>query len=1162
MNGTFVHLHLHTEFSLSDSTVRIHDLPQRVAELNMPSVAITDMANLYGMIRFYRSMLKFGIKPIIGVDVWLGNPSNINSPFRMVLLVQNQTGYRNVCRLISRAYFEGQHSGRACLSRQWLAGHTEGLIALSGAEEGELGQALLTVDRSRADRSMGEYQSLFHDRIYLELRRVGRPYEEEYIAAALDLADRAGVAVVASNDVQFLSPADFDVHEVRVCIHDGRVLSDRRRQQRFTPQQYLRSPAEMADLFSDLPEALTNSVEIAKRCNFALELGDYFLPDFPVPEDKTPETHLREQARLGLQKRFPANNGTNVIEQRYLNRLEAELDVIAHMGFAGYFLIVADFIQWAKANDIPVGPGRGSGAGSLVAYALGVTELDPISHGLLFERFLNPERVSLPDFDIDFCMEGRDRVIDYVASYYGHEKVSQIITHGTLAARAVVRDVGRVMGMTYGYVDKIAKLIPFEVGMTLDKALDQEELLRERYEQDDEVRQLLDTARALEGLPRNVGKHAGGVVIAPSALTDFTPLYCEQGSKQAVTQMGKDDLETIGLVKFDFLGLRTLTIIDKSLKQINQKLLEEGQQAIRLDQLPSDDPETFDLLKSCRTTALFQLESRGMKDLIKRLQPDCFEDLVALVALYRPGPLQSGMVEDFIDRKHGRAKLSYPLPQLEPILKPTYGVILYQEQVMEIARVLAGYSLGAADLLRRAMGKKKPIEMARQREVFMRGAKERKVDTLSAERIFDLMEKFAGYGFNKSHSAAYALITYQTAWLKTHYPAQFMSAALSADMEHTDKVMSLINECRDMGLTVLNPDVNSCNYAFEATEEGEILYGLGAIKGIGSSVIEAIVETRRKEGPFTDLFDFCARVHAKGANRRALESLIKAGALDCLGSHRAGLMKSLPVALEVAGQQSDAKSAGQSDLFGVAAPQRTIRDHSHVAPWDKEQILAGEKETLGLYLSGHPIDRFRTELDQIVQAKLADLRPSEDRYLTVAGLVLALRTMNTRRGDRMAFVTLDDKTARLEIAVFSELFSRHREALRKDNLLVVQGQVNVDEFTGGFKMSADNIYDIDEVRSMCAVQLIIVLTCTLLNDKELLTKLEGALKPYTKGNCQVLIQYDTGTERVTMPAGQTWRVEPRQQLINQLRQLTGEQNVKLLHRPLPTPLELPTASAV
>ncbi|MDH3638479.1 MAG: DNA polymerase III subunit alpha [Gammaproteobacteria bacterium] len=1155
--NNFVHLHVHSEYSLVDSVIRIKGLITQTVAAGMPAVAMTDVANVYGMVKFYRTALAAGIKPLIGVDAWVEGVANSATPSRLVLLVQDRVGYHNLCSLITHAHRDAQHHGRACLRLDWLREYGGGLIALSGAQQGELGRALLAGNGARVEPLLDEYGRIFPNRFYIELQRVGRPNDADYGELALDLAESKGLPVVATNDVHFLRPEDFDVHEVRVCIQDSRVLNDARRPRRYTEQQYLRTTGEMAELFADVPQALENTLELAKRCNFILEIGDYYLPNFPVPEQKTVEQQLRQQSEVGLAQRFSElkknpEAAAQLDEPLYGERLNHELEVITHMGFSGYFLIVADFISWAKNNDIPVGPGRGSGAGSLVAYSLGITELDPIEHGLLFERFLNPERVSLPDFDIDFCMEGRDRVIEYVAERYGRDKVSQIITHGTMAARAVVRDVGRVMGMPYGYVDKIAKLIPFEVGMTLDKALDQEELLRQQYEQDDDIHQLLDMARKLEGLARTVGKHAGGVVIAPSTLTQFTPLYCEQGSEHTVTQLDKDDLEAIGLVKFDFLGLRTLTIIDKTVKQINKARAAVGESLLVLDDLPMDDAETYELLRACHTTALFQLESRGMKDLIKRLQPDRFEDLVALVALYRPGPLQSGMVEDFIDRKHGRGQIVYPHPELEPILKPTYGVILYQEQVMEIARVLAGYSLGAADLLRRAMGKKKPEEMARQRAFFVDGAQKRDVRDSVATHIFDLMEKFAGYGFNKSHSAAYALITYQTAWLKAHYPAEFMAASLSADMEHTDKVVRLISECREMGIEVLPPDVNYCNFAFQAKQKDQILYGLGAVKGIGYAVIESIVTEREQGGEFKDLFELCSRVDTKRLNRRALESLIRAGALDGLGAHRAALMATLPVAMEAADQESHARDAGQSDFFGVRTSAETVRRYREVDEWSEEQRLAAEKETLGLYLSGHPIDRYHQELEQLTDFRLADLNPSQNRSLVVAGLVVALRIMNTKRGDRMAFVTLDDNTARLEIAVFSDLFSRSRDVLRKDSLLVVQGQVSVDDFAGGFRMSADSVFSLEQIRAELANKLIITLDQKSLANG-LLDSIKTALQDHLHGSCPVVFHYLTATEEGDVSAGDSWRVQLSGELLESLDELVGHESVRIRYRRLPPP---------
>ncbi|RMD80001.1 MAG: DNA polymerase III subunit alpha, partial [Gammaproteobacteria bacterium] len=830
----FVHLHLHSEYSLSDGLIRIPQLVEAAARAGMPAVALTDLANLFAVVRFYKAALAAGIKPIVGAELWLEPEQEEAAPARLVLLCQDRGGYLRLARLITRCYTEGRRWGLPALRRAWLEEEgTEGLIALSAGPAGEVGQALLAGREDRALALAREWAARFPDRYYLSVQRTGRPGEELCLEGSLDLAERLDLPVVATNDVRFLAREDFEAHEARVCIHEGRTLDDPQRPRLYSEEQYLRSPEEMARLFADLPEALANSVAIARRCNLELSLGRPRLPAFPVPEGRSVEEHLEQEAREGLARRLAADPEAAARRADYEERLAQELQVIVSMGFAGYFLIVADFIRWAKGHGVPVGPGRGSGAGSLVAYCLEITDLDPIRYDLLFERFLNPERVSMPDFDVDFCMEGRDRVIDYVVERYGRERVSQIITFGTMAARAVVRDVGRVLGHPYGFVDKIAKLIPFELGMTLDKALEQEEELRRRYEEEEEVRELIDLARKLEGLARNAGKHAGGVVIAPTALTDFTALYCEPDSPVAVTQLDKDDVEAIGLVKFDFLGLRTLTIIDRAVRMVNERR-PPGTSPLDIARIPLDDEATFRLLKDCATTAVFQLESQGMKDLIRRLQPDRFEDIVALVALFRPGPLQSGMVDDFIHRKHGRIAVAYPHPALEPILAPTYGVILYQEQVMQIAQVLAGYSLGGADLLRRAMGKKKPEEMAKQREVFLRGARERGVDPALAGHIFDLMEKFAGYGFNKSHSAAYALVAYQTAWLKAHHPAAFMAATLTADMQHTDKVVALIEECRRLGLRVLPPDINRCRTEFALEDEGTILYGLGAIKGVGA----------------------------------------------------------------------------------------------------------------------------------------------------------------------------------------------------------------------------------------------------------------------------------------------------------------------------------------
>ena len=1151
MTAPFVHLHLHSEFSLVDGIVRIDELIASAVAQGMPAIALTDLSNVFGMVKFYRAAVAAGIKPVVGADVWLENPTDRNKPHRLVLLCQNLAGYRNLSRLLTRAYAEGQHAGRPCLSREWLQPPaSDGLIALSGAQDGDIAQALLSGNVALAESLAVEYRQLFPERFYLELQRTGQPLQEEVNHGAVALAGRLGLPVVATNHVHFLKADDFEAHEVRVCIQDGRVLADARRPRRYTQQQYFRSSAEMAALFEDIPEALENTREIARRCNLRLTFGTNYLPDFPLPAGQGAEEVLRTQSAAGLEERLLLlpDDQRAALRSAYQARLELELGVIVQMGFPGYFLIVADFIRWARENDVPVGPGRGSGAGSLVAYVLGITALDPIKYELLFERFLNPERVSLPDFDVDFCIEGRDRVIGYVTDRYGAEKVSQIITHGTMAAKAVVRDVGRVLDHPYGYVDQLAKMIPMELEMTLDKALAQEPALKERYENEEDVRDLLDKARALEGIARNAGKHAAGLVIAPSALTDFMPLYCEQGSKTFVTQFDMKDVETLGLVKFDFLGLRNLTIIDKAVKIINTERARNDQEPLVIEQLPIDDVKTFALLKACSTTALFQLESRGMKDLIQRLQPDTFEEIIALVALFRPGPLQSGMVDDFINRKHGRSKIKYPHASLEPILKPTYGVILYQEQVMQIAQVLSGYTLGGADLLRRAMGKKKPEEMAQQRSVFVSGASVRGVSPKLAADIFDLIEKFAGYGFNRSHSAAYALIAYQTAWLKAHYPAAFMAAVLSADMDKTDKVVTMLAECRDMQITVSPPNVNRCDYAFVSVTDDTILYGLGAIKGLGESAIEAVLEARDKGGQFKDLFDLCQRIDLRRVNRRVLESLIRAGALDSFGAHRATLMASLTLALAAAGQYSKNRDAGQVDLFGTAVNAPVEDTHYIDVPeWSDEQRLDGEKETLGLYLTGHPIARYEAELSHIIMTDLANLKPVDDRNVVVAGLVVAMRTMNTKRGDRMAFVTLDDRTGRLELAVFSDMYTRYRDLLSKDTLLVVEGQVSVDEYSGGFKMSAEKIYNIDQARAAFATRLEIDVQAAQAGNG-FVHELQDILKPVTPGSCPVFLRYQSDAAEAEIALGQEWRIMPTGAVLEQLSQLAGQEHVRLIYR--------------
>lgn len=1140
MQNTFVHLQCHTEYSLVDGILRIPELVASVAKLEMPAVAITDQSNVFGMVKFYQDAFALGVKPIIGCDVWIENTNQIDQPTRLILYCKNKIGYRNLTQLISESYLHGQANGKAIIKKEWLEQNAGGLIAIANSRESDISLALLSGNLEQAESLLKYWLNLFPDHYYLGISRTGKANEDEYINAVIPLAEKQQIPLVALNEVCFMHADDFEAHEARVCINEGRTLNDQTRTRRYTKQQYLRSATEMQDLFKDLPAALENTVQIALRCNLILELDVVHLPKYPVPSDTTPEEYLIKVSEEGMQKRFPVWSNPQQ-QQTYTQRLHVELQVINNMGFASYFLIVADFIRWAIANGIPVGPGRGSGAGSLVAYVLNITDLDPLPYDLLFERFLNPERVSMPDFDIDFCMEGRDRVIEYVATRYGRDSVSQIITYGTMAARAVLRDVGRILGYTYGFVDKIAKLIPMELGITLDKALRQEEALHTLYQQEDEVRTLIDLGKKLEGITRNVGKHAGGVVIAPSKLTNFTPLYYEANEAQPITQFDKDDVGSIGLVKFDFLGLRTLTIINWAVQTIKQRKIKPADADLDISKITLTDPKTFALLCDTNTTAVFQLESRGMKDLIRRLHPDCFEDIVALVALFRPGPLQSGMVDDFINRKLGKASIEYPHPALEPILKPTYGVILYQEQVMQIAQVLAGYTLGSADLLRRAMGKKKPEEMAQQREIFTTGAVARGVEERTATYIFDLMEKFAGYGFNKSHSAAYALVSYQTAWLKTHYPAEFMAAVLSADMAHTDKIVHMIDDCRAQNLKIVAPNINFSEYKFSVDAQNRIVYGLGAIKGIGEGAIESIINARNTGGKFVDLFDLCARVDLRKVTRRVLESLIFSGGLDVFNMHRAALMGNLEAAINAADRMHKDAMLGQTDIFSdaiVAEDLGIMLDPKNFPELSEQARLDGEKETLGFYLTGHPITQYENELSKIITHKIINLRPGgRQEKQTIAGLIIAIRTMQTKRGDRMAFITLEDRTGRQEVAIFADLFNETRELLKKDTLIIVQGETKPDEYSGGLKMRALKIMDLATARNQLAKKIKLQIDASQGLGENFVPKLKNILQNYQPGNCKLELKFISAKAAALINFGAEWTVRPEVDLITTLHGL-------------------------
>ncbi len=1145
-SASFVHLRLHSEYSISDGTVRLDEVVRAARDDAMPALGLADLGNVFGLVKFYQAARSAGVKPVVGCDAWIANPVNPDQPQRLLLLCRSRSGYLALCRLLTRAYRENLHRGRAELRREWFnPADAAGLLAISGAAGGDVGQALAAGNTKLARQLASAWATLFPDAYYIEIQRAGQPDEALLNDESLALAEDLGIPVVATHPVQFLRREDFKAHEARVCIAQGRVLDDRRRPRDFTAEQYFKSAAEMQALFADVPEAL------ARRCNLQLDLGKPRLPEYPTPAGVTLDDYLLARSREGLEARlaalFPDAAERDAKRPEYLARLDFETRTIIQMGFPGYFLIVADFINWAKTNQIPVGPGRGSGAGSLVAYSLGITDLDPLRYQLLFERFLNPERISMPDFDIDFCQHGRDRVIDYVKHKYGAHAVSQIVTFGTMAAKAVVRDAGRVLGLPYGFCDGIAKLIPFTPGklVTLRRRTDRDDdktiyarevepALKERERNEEEVRELLALGESLEGLTRNVGMHAGGVLIAPGSLTDFCPLYVAEGSEAMVSQFDKDDVEAVGLVKFDFLGLTTLTILDWTVRDIRKRgdaqsvppphdgggpaSPKQPGAGFSLEAIPLDDPAAFRVFAGGNTTAVFQFESRGMRDLLIRAKPDRLEDLIAMNALYRPGPMD--LIPTWINRKHGREPVEYLDPRLETILGPTYGVMVYQEQVMQIAQVIAGYSLGSADLLRRAMGKKKLEEMAQQRQIFVSGAIARKLPADRANQLFDLMEKFAGYGFNKSHSAAYALLAYQTAYLKAHFPAEFIAANLSAVMDDTDKVQILIDDARLNHLEILPPDINSGIHRFEPVDGRRIRYGLGAVKGTGESAIGNI---------------------GRVVNRRSIESLIRAGAFDALGAHRAGLCASVSLALEAA--EKAALAACQESLFGAAGQEGDKPPLVDVRRWDTAERLQNEKLALGLYLSGHPFDSHADEVQALVRRRLADLTPSREPVL-VAGIVRAVRRQNPRRG-YMAFVTLDDATAQIEVTIFAEHFDQHRAMIREDALLFVRGRVETDrreEFAGELRVRADELFDLEGARTRHARALQLQM-----NGQAEARRLGEILAPFAGGGCAVRVLYENRDASCELDLGERYRVRPADTLLRALGEWLSTANVHVLY---------------
>ncbi|MEY3674320.1 MAG: polymerase subunit alpha [Pseudomonadota bacterium] len=1065
-------MRLHTEFSIVDSTCRIDDVVQAAADDQQPALAITDLSNLFGAIKFYKAARGKGVQPILGAEIFLeGLGADPLALSRVMVLVQSSQGYLNLSELLARAWTQNMVKTNAVVKLAWLQELSEGLILLSGAQAGPVGQALVQGDTSRAAEIALQLASIFTHRFYLEIQRAGRPEDNAHVVAAVKLAARLSLPVVATHPVQFLAEDDYESHEARVCISEGEILGNQRRVRKFTRDQYFKSSAEMQALFADVPSALANSVEIAKRCNLSLVLGKPQLPNYPTPiTDGKPmpiEDYFRLLSVEGLEERlvhlYPDPAKREIERPRYAERLEFEINTILKMGFPGYFLIVGDFINWAKNNGCPVGPGRGSGAGSLVAYSLKITDLDPLQYNLLFERFLNPERVSMPDFDIDFCQTNRDRVIDYVKDKYGRDAVSQIATFGTMAARAAIRDVGRVLDMSYMFCDGISKLIPNKPGqhITIDGAIKAEPILAERLEKEDEVKTLLALAQKLEGMTRNVGMHAGGVLIAPGKLTDFCPLYQQPGSTSAVSQYDKDDVEAIGLVKFDFLGLATLTILEVAREMIVKR--HKGQENFAYENIPLDDAATYKLFSDGRTESVFQFESRGMQGMLKDARPSRLEDLIALNALYRPGPMD--LIPSFVARKHGREVVEYPHPLVEKVLSETYGIMVYQEQVMQTAQVLGGYSLGGADLLRRAMGKKKAEEMAEHRAIFRKGAEANGLSETKADEVFDLMEKFAGYGFNKSHAAAYSLLAYHTGWLKVHFTAEFFCANMTMEMDDTDKLKVLFEDALKFGMTFDPPDVNRGTHRFEPVSDKVIRYGLGAIKGTGQQAIEAIVKAREEGGPFTSLFDFCVRVDRTRLNKRTVEALVKAGAFDSLQRNRAALAASIDRAFEFStATAANANQGGLFDMMGDDAHGSSTQEPDLVdmLPWGVKEQLTNEKTAVGFYLSGHLFDAVEREVRLFAKRKIDDLIDSREPQL-LAGIVSDLRIINGQRG-KLAIFKLDDKSAVMEATADEAMINANRHLLKDDELVIVMAKMQADRFSGGYRLSIQQVWDLPSAR--------------------------------------------------------------------------------------------------
>ncbi|WP_218696557.1 DNA polymerase III subunit alpha [Acinetobacter harbinensis] len=1141
----FVHLGIHTEFSITESIVRIPDLIKAAVNDDMPALALTDLSNLHAAVKFYKKCLDQGIKPILGSVIRLNNAEQ-----KVTLLAMSNIGWRSLTELVSQGFIEGQQLDIPCVQKQWVLDQNQDMIVLLGLHS-DVGKMLNSSNPQKAEPLLEEWIEKFGNRVYLALTRTDRPDEEYFIAEAIKLAQKYNIGVVAHNDVHFVAATDYEAHEARVCIADGYVLGDNRRPRSYSTEQYFKTATQMTELFSDIPAAIENSYHIAKRCNVSLRLGFNDLPDYPIPEGHTIDSFFAHVSEQGLEERldflYPVekrDQDWSEIRKVYDDRLAYEIGTILDMGFPGYFLIVMDFIQWSKSNGVPVGPGRGSGAGSLVAYSLKITDLDPLRYDLLFERFLNPERVSMPDFDIDFCISGRDRVIDYVARHYGREAVSQIATFGTMAAKGAIRDVARVLGKPYGLADRISKMIPTKpIGVDLRGALDIEPQLKDiitnpSNPDHEDAAEIWEMALKLEGITRNTGKHAGGVVIAPGKITDYSAVMCDADGTNRVAQFDKDDVESAGLVKFDFLGLRNLTVIEDAIQNINKRIGPD--QAVDIVHIPLDDPKAYLIFAEANTTAVFQFESVGMKKMLKEARPSKFEEIIAFVSLYRPGPMD--LIPDFIHRMHG-GEFEYLHPLLEGVLEPTYGIMVYQEQVMQAAQYCAGYTLGGADMLRRAMGKKKPEEMVKQRQIFIEGAAEKEIDEATANHIFDYMEKFAGYGFNKSHAAAYALIAYQTAWLKAYYPAEFMAAVLTSEMQNTDSVVFLIDDCRSNQLEVVPPSINMSFYKFHASDEKTIVYGLGAIKGVGEQAMQSVIDSRVQDGPYTDLFDFCHRIDLKKINKRTLEALIRSGALDCLGIDRASIMAQLPEAVQAADQARHNRETGIMDLFGeVEEVQRKLL--KPVKAWSDEVRLKGEKDTLGLYLTGHPIDVYRTELKSFISVRINELTPTRRGVTTVfAGLVLDVVNFPNRM-----MVTLDDGTARIEVSANHERFQRFKEIIQVDRVVVIEGEIYEREGYDRPMGRLTKAFSLNEIRQKRANSIQIKLLPEHFNSS-LSQDLQKILLPFCDVDMcnhiplQLHIDYAYASAEVHL--GLNWKVAPQDALLAQLRDYFGKEVIHI-----------------